>query len=510
MPAKKPNILFLLADDYGAWAMGCSGNREVKTPTLDRLAENGMRFENFFCASPVCSPARASIFTGKIPSQHGVHDWLDKGHLDAELLSDELKESFDDPNRPWYCDWIKFSLEGDKAVPYLAPHKTFTEVLSENGYECGLSGKWHMGDSVHPQAGFDYWKTTAIGAENYLYPVVLENGKMTIKHNYYVTDYIADKAIDFIDQHDEDKPFYLSVHFTAPHAPWDAKDHPAEYIEMYRDCPFDSVPNLPPHPWTKHDVTQSLAQWRSKKNPYLVNRLESAPILETWQGYRKEALRGYYAATTAMDTAIDRILKTLERRGELDNTIIIFTGDNGMSMGHHGIFGKGNGTIPLNMYDTAVKVPAIVCAAEGIQKGVVCKELLSHYDLYETVLDLAGVPFEKPDDLPGVSFAPILRGEQERVRDSVVVYDEYGPCRMIRTKEWKLVRRYPEGPDELYDLVNDPDEATNLIDDPRYTALIDDLSSQLTGWFDRYVDPAHDGTKEAVYGRGQLDYHRFK
>lgn len=121
MPAKKPNILFLLADDYGAWAMGCSGNREVKTPTLDRLAENGMRFENFFCASPVCSPVRASIFTGKIPSQHGVHDWLDKGHLDAELLSDELKESFDDPNRPWYCDWIKFSLEGDKAVPYLAP-----------------------------------------------------------------------------------------------------------------------------------------------------------------------------------------------------------------------------------------------------------------------------------------------------------------------------------------------------------------------------------------------------
>ena len=197
----KTNILFILTDDHGAWALGCAGNQELHTPNLDRIAREGMRFDNCFCTSPVCSPARASIFTGKIPSQHGVHDWLAKGHLDSEeALSDELKEAFSDTELPWYYAWPKNQLSGDYAIRYLDGHRTFTQILAENGYECGLSGKWHMGDSFHPQAGFSYWRTTAMGGENYFYPVVLENGKMVLKENQYVTDLITKNALEFLDQ----------------------------------------------------------------------------------------------------------------------------------------------------------------------------------------------------------------------------------------------------------------------------------------------------------------------
>ena len=210
-----------------------------------------------------------------------------------------------------------------------------------------------------------------------------------------------------------------------------------------------------------------------------------------------------------MDAAVGRILDRLEKEGILDQTLIIFSGDNGMSMGHHGIWGKGNGTIPVNMYDSAVKVPGLFRLPGVVQSGVVNHEMVSHYDFYETILDLAGIPFEKPDDLPGISFAPLLTGAKQRVRDSVVVYDEYGPCRMIRTKEWKLVLRFPDGPNELYDLVRDPGEEVNRIEDPACSDVIQQLGGQLTGWFDQYVNPAFDGTKERVRGCGQLDSHSF-
>ena len=509
--SKKPNILFFLTDDHGAWALGSAGNQELHTPNLDRIAAEGVRFDNCFCASPVCSPARVSILSGKIPSQHGVHDWLAKGHLDsAEALSDDLKKKFEDPNAEWYYNWPKNQLSGDCAIQYLKGHKTYTEVLAENGYECGISGKWHMGDSFHPQCGFTFWRTTAMGGDNYRYPVVLENGKMELKENQYITDVIADNALDFLDQRDQEKPFYLSVHFTAPHSPWAEEHHPKEYIDMYRDCPFTSTPNVPPHPWAPNGK-KTLEQWNSEPhNGIRFSRANYGPIPETWEEHRYESLRGYYAAITAMDAAVGRILDKLEADGILDNTLIVFTGDNGMNMGHHGIWGKGNGTNPVNMYDTAVKVPGLFRLPGKVQKNVVNHELISHYDFYETILDIAGIPFEKPEEMPGVSFAPLLSGEKQRVRDSVVVLDEYGPCRMIRTKEWKLVIRTPEGPNELYDLINDPREDVNRFDDPQCQEIIKELGAQMRDWYQKYTDPEFDGSKEKVCGKGQLTSHSFQ
>ncbi|MGI5963830.1 MAG: sulfatase [Lawsonibacter sp.] len=509
--SKKRNILFLLADDYGAWAMGCAGNREVQTPNLDRLAQRGVRFENCFCVSPVCSPARASILTGKIPSQHGVHDWLAKGHLDSDTsLSAELAREFDDPNAPWYYAWPKNQLFGDHAIRYLDHHRTFTQVLAEHGYECALSGKWHLGDSSHPQAGYTFWRTTAMGGDNYYYPVVLEGGEMVLKKGEYITDVITQNALEFLNEREQEKPFFLSVHYTAPHSPWSEQNHPKEYIDLYRDCPFRSTPNVPPHPWAPNGK-KTLAEWNREPHPGIrFSGAHYGPIPETWQEHRRESLTGYYAAITAMDTAIGRILKRLEADGLLENTLVIFSGDNGMSMGHHGIWGKGNGTIPVNMYDSAVKVPGIFCLPGVVQQGVVSKEMVSHYDFYQTILEMADIPVMASEDMPGISFAPLLTGEKERVRESVVVFDEYGPCRMIRTRTWKLVLRVPNGPNELYDLERDPGEKINRIGDPACAEVIRTLTAELGDWFQKYVDPAFDGTKEAVCGKGQLTSHAFQ
>ena len=196
-----PNILFILSDDQGAWAMGCSGNEELETPNLDRLASTGIKFDNFFCASPVCSPARASILTGQIPSQHGVQDFLRQGN--SALLSSDGEE-----------------------IEYMRGRRSYIETLAKNGYSCGLSGKWHLGRSALPQLGFDYWNVHATGGGNYYNAPMLKDSEI-YQPDGYVTDVITDNALSFLNgQLDSSAPFSLNVHYTAPHAPWDREHHP--------------------------------------------------------------------------------------------------------------------------------------------------------------------------------------------------------------------------------------------------------------------------------------------
>lgn len=221
MKQEKPNILFILTDDQGAWAMRCAGNTDIHTPNLDRIASQGYRFENFFCASPVCSPARASLLTGRIPSAHGVQDWIRSGNLDRDGLKKEIRED------PYYlCE--------EKPIQYLEGMLTYTDVLKENGYTCALSGKWHLGDSMTPQHGFDKWFTIGRGGCYYNKADIVENGEISFE-NRYITNVITDKALSYLEEfRTQDNPFYLSVHYTAPHSPWEEDQHPGEYIEMYR------------------------------------------------------------------------------------------------------------------------------------------------------------------------------------------------------------------------------------------------------------------------------------
>ncbi|MCW3815973.1 sulfatase-like hydrolase/transferase [Micromonospora sp. DR5-3] len=451
---QRPNILFILSDDQGPWAMGCAGNEEIQTPRLDSLAASGTRLDNFFCTSPVCSPARASLFTGQIPSRHGVHDYLDGVHV------------------------------GPGAVDYLAGQRLFTDELAEAGYRLGLTGKWHLGANDRPRPGFVHWYAHESGGSPYYGASMYRGGRPETVHGY-LTDVLAEDAGTFLRAEvGRPEPFYLSLHFTAPHKPWRGQ-HPPEVESVYRDCAFASCPQEPWHPW--------------------LPLVAGVPI--GGEADTRAALVGYFAAVTAMDSAIGRLLDRLDELGLIDSTLVMFSSDNGFNAGHHGIWGKGNGTYPQNMYDTSVKVPAIVAQPGRIVAGQVRHELLSAYDVGATLLELAGLDARRFEQGPGRSFAGLLTGpnnEGDVADRPIVVYDEYGPVRMIRTAEWKYVHRYPDGPHELYDLVRDPDERVNRVDEPDIRDIVRGMRADLDGWFTEHADPSLDGRRLPVVGAGQV------
>jgi arylsulfatase A-like enzyme len=453
MTRERPNIVFILTDDQGPWAAGCYGNKELRTPNIDRIAATGMRFDSFFCASPVCSPSRASFLTGLMPSAHGVHDWIRGGNY------------------------------GDDAATYLTGQTGYTDLLAQAGWSCGISGKWHLGNSVLPQHGFSHWFVHEKGGGPYNDAPMIRNGER-FNAPGYVTSVITDDALGFIDRHaGSAAPFYLSVHYTAPHSPWTG--HPQAIVDSYDDCPFASCPQEEAHPWAGSLTRNCLGD--------------------------REMLKGYFAAVTAMDRDVGRILERLEQHGIRQRTLVVFTSDNGFSCGHHGFWGKGNGTFPLNMYENSVKVPFLVSQPGRVPAGRVVGEMLSAIDLMPTLLAYTGV--DLPEALrrgrAGRSFAELLEGGTAPARDRVVIYDEYGATRMIRTAEWKYVQRYPaaggrEGPNELYDLVNDPDERANRAYDPEQQRRIRELRGMLESWFAEQATAEHDGRNLPVAGGGQL------
>lgn len=450
-----PNIVVILSDDQGPWALGAAGNPEIHTPHLDSLAARGVRFENLFCASPVCSPSRASILTGLIPSQHGVHDWLREDDTAAS----------------------------PRPVSYLDGLTSYPEVLSAAGYHCGLSGKWHLGDSATPQAGFRHWYAHRTSHGDYFAPPMARAGQ-PIDEAGYVTELITEDALSFLaDSLGTQQPFCLSVNYTAPHHPW-VDQHPREFLDLYADCPFSSCPQEPVHPWLHPSPNQAVRDALADPRPSLI---------------------GYFAAVTAMDHGIGKLADFLHRHGLMDSTVLLFLSDNGYSCGHHGIWGKGNGTYPLNLYEESVKVPGILVQPGTVPAATVLPDLVSTYDIFPTLLDLAGVSRERDPHQPGRSWAGLLRGGggPERGDDFTVVYDEYGSSRMIRTRRWKYVARYPDGPDELFDLHNDPGERENRVGDRAVQGTAGELRAELEEWFARYVRPSRDGTRLPVTGSGQ-------
>jgi arylsulfatase A-like enzyme len=207
-----------------------------------------------------------------------------------------------------------------------------------------------------------------------------------------------------------------------------------------------------------------------------------------------------------MDVNVGRILDRLEEHGIRENTLVIFMSDNGFSCGHHGFWGKGNGTEPRNMYENSIKVPAIFSHPGSIPEGRSEDAMVSAYDFMPSLLEYLDLPIPADRDLPGSSFLPLLKGDEMPERGSVVIFDEYGPVRMIRTKEWKYVYRHAHGPDELYDLVNDPDECENLAGDPDQAVRIRELKAEMDEWFSHYVNPNRDGLRREGNERGQTDF----
>lgn len=475
---KKPNIVFILSDDHGQWASGAYGNKDVISPNIDKLASKGIKFNNFFCASPVCSPARASILTGKIPSQHGIQDWLCGGNLDAEDIKNAIDKRIN-PKVPLVLDkaWNDEMCDEVKAIQFLDGFPTFTDVLAQNGYHVGLSGKWHLGATKTKQCGFESWFPVARGGTPYMEPEMIEGDDLVV-HSKFVTDVITDNAIQFLSNYEEDNPFFLSVHYTAPHSPWNKEDQLEEIWDMYEDCNFDDVSAI------LHEDTANTAP--------TPNDLEHA----------KKLRRGYYSAITAMDKGIGDILDKLEELGLSKDTIVIYTSDNGMNLGQHGVWGKGNGTFPFNFYEESIKVPFIYYdPRSNISKEE--NKMVSHYDIFPTIIDMCGINYCLDDSFPGNSFKDIISGDNS-AEEAIVVLDEYGPNRMIRTATRKYVHRYPYGPNQYFDLENDPNETTNLIDVMEYQCEIDELKFRLEKWFLNYVDSNLDGVYSNCNGLGQM------
>lgn len=499
MQTKRPNFLFILSDDQGYWSLGSYGNQEVHSPNLDHLAQEGVCFDSFYCASPVCSPARASILTGMMPSAHGVLDWLGGGAVNKEdykdimlprqLILDNLADGIDPDSLDPDAQSLPFSLTrnyqlymGNEKSPiqYLQA-STYTEHLAQAGYRCGIAGKWHLGAGNLPQAGFSFWSVVPRGGTPYRMPDWISNGEIHIG-TQYVTDLITDEAIRFLDEgRDEDAPFYLSVHYTAPHDPWRKIDQPEDIWAEYEGCPFQSVPREPLHK----------------------NQVSRRPIPHSKEQFR-EMIQAYYASITAMDQNIGRLLDHLRETGQLENTIVVFTADNGMNFGHHGIWGKGNGTYPQNLYETSTRIPFLMWNPHYMSQGIRVKTPLSHYDIYQTLLDYAGVE-ERDSSRPGRSFVDILHGGDGACGDrSVVVCDEYGPVRMIRRGAMKLIWCYLDNTGELYDLEKDPNEQQDLIHLPEYREIAMQLKEAMETWFSRYIKPEFDALQYPVNGEGQM------
>lgn len=494
----RPNFLVVLTDDQGPWALSRTFP-ELSTPTIDKIVETSTVLNNFYCASPVCSPARASLLTGRMPSAHGIHDWIvGERHPDA---SEDI---------------------------FLGGLATLPETLHQSGYVCAMSGKWHMGSSRFPAPGFDFWYAHRLGG-GYYYDAPIWNpaGEKTTEERYF-TYAVAEEACKFLDEigrknransfrtgintpgvnlpesvssqpdqpdhnstvypsypntppdsDNSNQPFYLQVNFTAPHDPW-INNHPQDLYDLYKDCDFESVPREERHAWTKHGHRPDFDDAFVNPVPYI---------------------QGYAASLSGVDRALSWILDRLRANGLYDNTVIIYMSDNGFSCGHHGIWGKGNGTWPLNFWENSVRVPFIA----HLPGQNTHREIDSHVSAcgyFSTICNLAGVTPPEDPLRAGTSFANLLAEDAEDSH-SVVVYDEYGGGRMIRNGQWKLVDRY-DGPREIYNLNEDPDERDNIAGSKSHYALEQDLSIELQDWFKQHETKMDSAYKRDVRGVGQI------
>jgi len=415
------NVVFVLTDDHGQWAMGCYGNREIRTPVLDGLAAGGARMTRAFAATPVCSPSRATLFTGKMPCRHGIQDW------------------------------IRDENTGERAARFLDGQTTFTRVLADAGYRVGLSGKWHMGSSATPQQGFSYWFAMPTGGtpKTYQDAEMIWQGKTSV-YPGYITDVITDKALEFIEQSRRD-PFFCYVAYNAPHTPFQGT--PEKYLAMYRDSPLAAYPDEPLNP-----LNTGLGRNNHR---------------------RRDSMIAYYAMITAVDEGVGRIVRKLEELNLRRDTLIVFAADQGFMCGHHGLWGKGNASWPFNMYDESILMPMIWNQPGRIPAGRVADSMVSSYDFAPTVLDYLGRP--PLAEAAGSSYAPLVEGRGRSRRDAV--YGEYQYTRMVRTERWKYVHRTEGFGNELFDLSSDPGERRNLAGDRAQGGRVRELKANLDRWF---------------------------
>lgn len=428
----RPNILLILCDDLAAWMLGCYGNKEIRTPNIDQFARTGLRFLNAFVSTPICSPSRATLFTGRLPRQHGIQDFLTPRPIE---------------NPP----------QGQAEPPAsFAQEVMISDVLAKAGYECGYIGKWHMGNDAKP--GHGYTTTVTLGANRYQNPTLYRNGEQ-VEEQGYLTEILTKHATEFLDRQTPARPFFLTVSHFNPHTPYEG--HPQKYYDLYNGVNFDTF----------------------GREPAAANALREKQMLADQVGN----LRKCAASVTALDDQIPVLLGKLAQKGLLANTLIVFTGDNGFLLGRHGLWSKGHASTPINMYDEVIRVPMILAWSGKIPAEATTPEMVSFYAVMPTLCQAAGVT--APANLTGRSFLYIARRDplpKGAPRWRNLVFAHMRDTEMARDTRYKLVlRNQGAGPNEFYDLGSDPREKQNQYDNAQYITVRDRLTKELAQWRQR-------------------------
>lgn len=452
---QRPNIIWIFTDDHASHAISAYGSVINKTPNIDRLAEEGMLFENSFVGNSICAPSRATILTGKHSHMNGVID--------------NIKE-FD------------------------SEQTTFNKILQQNDYLTAIIGKWHLKSEP---VGFDYFDILP-GQGNYYNPdFINKDGRYRIEG--YVTDIITEKTLDWLGEHeDDDKPFMLMMQHKAPHRSWrpaprhlnkyDGVDIP-EPVDLFDDWEGGRNSGAKEQKMTVRDHLtmvndlkigdpparlneEQAALWRAAyddENAWFANAgLEGDDLVRyKYQRYIKDYLR----CIDAVDESVGALLDYLDESGLAENTIVIYNSDQGFYLGDYGWYDK------RWMYEPSLRAPLIARWPGVIEPGSVNTDMVQNIDFAQTFLDIAGV--DAPSDMQGESIVPLFRGETpDDWRRSIYYhyYEIYGPHKVARhygtrTDRFKLINYYQLGEWELFDLKNDPREKTNLIDDPAYASV---------------------------------------
>jgi arylsulfatase A-like enzyme len=465
-PKPPPNILFIFSDDHAFQAISAYGESRqlLETPQLDRIARDGMRFDRCLVTNSICGPSRATVLTGTY------------NHINGFV---------NNTNR---------TFDGSQI--------TFPKLLQKAGYQTAIVGKWHLGSDP---TGFDFWQILP-GQGDYYNPNMIRSGTK-IKPEGYVTDLITDESLTWLRQRDKSKPFMLMCQHKAPHRTWmPALRHlGADGDRTYPEPPtlFDDYSGrgpavrqqdmsiektlsdrdlklAPPNGLTAEQRREWDAYYQPRNAAFRAAKL-SGPALTKWKYQRY--MHDYTATLRSVDESVGRLLDFLDQEGIADNTIVVYSSDQGFYLGEHGWFDK------RWIFEESLRTPLLVRWPGVTKPGSVNKDLVSNLDFAETFLDAASVPI--PDRMQGRSLRPLLAGDRPADWRTAFYYQyfEFPGAHRVRphygvvTDRHKLVQFFGPGGDdylELYDLKTDPNELRSVHDDPAYASTRDQLAAQLT------------------------------
>ena len=448
--ARRPNIIFIMTDDHAQAALGVYGNTILKTPNLDRIGEEGLRFQRSFVTNALCLPSRASFLTGQYSHTHGMR--------------------------------TNGAESGFTREPALRNAATWPNLLRADGYHTGVVGKWHVNT---PPQGYD--RTAVLpGQGQYFDPPMLVDGKMT-RQRGHTDDVIGDHALRFLRERPVDRPFALLYQFKAPHRGWEPAPR---FAKAFEDIELPEPPTLyedlaqRPRALRKADMRLAdMADFRKRGVP--ADLPERERIRRNYQLLAKN----YYRVLMGVDENVGRVLEQLDRDGLAEDTIVLYTSDNGFFLGDHGLFDK------RLMYEPSIRVPMLLRWPGGVPAGRVDERHFAlNIDVAPTMLELAGSAV--PATMQGASWKPLLREQSPSWRqDFLYEYYEFPaahcvrPHRGVRDARWKYIHFYrdPEE-EELYDLHSDPDELRNLAANPDHAAELQRLRTRLAELRREYDD----------------------